>query len=238
MSTRILVPEPCTADWNQMTPTDKGRHCAQCAKTVVDFSSWPLENIAAYLRKHSSERVCGRFRNTQLDVEVPYSPDQWVAQVAGTGLSLLQKMALIFLLAFGFLTTGCGSDTESSPAKTAQTSLQSPALTGVVALAAPATDSPTHCSQQPDTTAPMILGKIVAPPPADTAAHRMGRIAPPKGLQPLRLPGTTDPRMIQGEPAMIDPGPTMTAGAPMMVEEPQQLQGDVRLEEPKPDPQR
>ena len=34
----ISLPKPCDENWDTMTPADKGRHCAQCCKTVVDFT--------------------------------------------------------------------------------------------------------------------------------------------------------------------------------------------------------
>lgn len=109
MSCRIVIPEPCHEDWAAMSPNEKGRHCTACNKTVIDFTGWTPEDIAAYLQKHSAGQVCGRFKSRQLNVPVPYTPEQWVTQVAGTELSLLQQMALIFLLAFGLISSSCNT---------------------------------------------------------------------------------------------------------------------------------
>ena len=37
--TNLTLPEPCHEDWNAMTPTARGRHCAACNITVIDISS-------------------------------------------------------------------------------------------------------------------------------------------------------------------------------------------------------
>lgn len=108
MSCHILIPRPCHEDWNAMTPNEKGRHCSSCDKTVVDFTRWALHDVAAYLQKYRSYKVCGRFHNSQLGEEVPYDHEQWVSQVGRTPMSWLQKTALIFLFAFGVLASGCG----------------------------------------------------------------------------------------------------------------------------------
>lgn len=113
MSCRISIPTPCHEDWNEMTPNDRGRHCSSCDKTVIDFTLWQLEDIAAYLRKHREKKVCGRFKNHQLGVEIPYTDEQWVIQVAGTATSWSQKLMLIFLFAFGILSSGCHNEQAS-----------------------------------------------------------------------------------------------------------------------------
>lgn len=49
-----------------MTPASGGRHCAACAKTVVDFTSKTDAEILAYFRQAGAGRTCGRFQATQL----------------------------------------------------------------------------------------------------------------------------------------------------------------------------
>jgi hypothetical protein len=48
-----------------MTPTTTGRHCAACAKTVVDFSQKTDAEILAYFAQVAGSS-CGRFRAGQL----------------------------------------------------------------------------------------------------------------------------------------------------------------------------
>lgn len=66
----IQIPEPCTEDWNKMTPTEQGAFCQKCALEVMDFTrKTPLE-IKSMLseRFNSGARVCGHIRQSQLDV--------------------------------------------------------------------------------------------------------------------------------------------------------------------------
>ena len=48
---QLHIPQPCSASWEQMQPTEKGRHCAACAKQVVDFTSMSDEEVLRYLKK-------------------------------------------------------------------------------------------------------------------------------------------------------------------------------------------
>ncbi len=68
---QLSIPEPCHEDWNQMTPTDKGRFCASCQKDVVDFTNMNNAQLIKFFRKKASSNVCGRFYNDQLNTEIP-----------------------------------------------------------------------------------------------------------------------------------------------------------------------
>ncbi|MEZ4856962.1 MAG: carboxypeptidase-like regulatory domain-containing protein [Gelidibacter sp.] len=61
----INIPKPCHEDWNTMTPKDKGRHCAVCSKTVIDFTKATDEDIVTSLESHGN--LCGRFKSSQLN---------------------------------------------------------------------------------------------------------------------------------------------------------------------------
>lgn len=62
---KILIPNPCNENWNEMLPEEKGHFCLKCSKTVVDFSNKSKNEIKSFF-KESTERVCGRFKNDQL----------------------------------------------------------------------------------------------------------------------------------------------------------------------------
>jgi len=72
---KISIPVPCHEDWDKMTPDHTGRHCSSCAKSVVDFTGMSDDEVKHFfLNKKEDERVCGRFKQTQLHsivIELP-----------------------------------------------------------------------------------------------------------------------------------------------------------------------
>jgi len=65
MKYRITIPEPCHEDWNKMTPTERGRHCAACQKNVVDFTTYSSRQLFAEIS--AGKNICGRFHQDQLN---------------------------------------------------------------------------------------------------------------------------------------------------------------------------
>lgn len=63
----ILIPKPCHEDWNTMTPKEKGRFCDTCSKTVIDFTAMKTQEIQDFIAENKSNRICGHFKQTQLD---------------------------------------------------------------------------------------------------------------------------------------------------------------------------
>lgn len=73
---KITIPEPCHEDWNKMTPEETGRFCGVCTKGVVDFTNKSNIEIQEYFIKNQGQKVCGRFKNEQVnkfDVQIPLS---------------------------------------------------------------------------------------------------------------------------------------------------------------------
>lgn len=72
---KITIPQPCHEQWQDMTPTEQGRFCASCQKTVVDFTSWTDKMLFDFLSKKTVE--CGRFTTLQLEKElIFYKPSR------------------------------------------------------------------------------------------------------------------------------------------------------------------
>lgn len=66
---KLHIPEPCHENWQNMTQQEQGRFCGSCQKTVVDFSVMTDKEILNYFSK-TSQHVCGRFTNDQLNKEL------------------------------------------------------------------------------------------------------------------------------------------------------------------------
>lgn len=62
----INIPEPCSENWNEMTPTQKGAFCQKCALDVFDFTNKSGSEIRTILAQNIGSRVCGRIENVQL----------------------------------------------------------------------------------------------------------------------------------------------------------------------------
>lgn len=65
----VSVPEPCSQDWNEMKPVEKGRFCTHCQKTVIDFSGVTDKEVFEYFTAATTV-PCGRFRRSQLDTNL------------------------------------------------------------------------------------------------------------------------------------------------------------------------
>jgi hypothetical protein len=75
----LSIPKPCHENWDKMTPSDKGRFCGSCQKTVVDFTSMSDRQIAEFFKRPTGS-VCGHFHADQLqrDISIPNKRVPWV----------------------------------------------------------------------------------------------------------------------------------------------------------------
>lgn len=117
MQYTIHIPKPCHESWDAMTPEHGGRHCAQCCKTVVDFTNWLQEDILDYMQQQGKGNVCGRFRAAQLNV--PITASQFIISVKRSSLPFYKQIAAIFLFAFGMLNMNYDANAQTA-AKQAQ----------------------------------------------------------------------------------------------------------------------
>jgi hypothetical protein len=61
----ITIPKPCHENWDEMTPTEKGKFCGVCTKEVIDFSKSSDEELIKKIG--DGKDLCGRFNAGQLD---------------------------------------------------------------------------------------------------------------------------------------------------------------------------
>lgn len=63
----MAIPKPkhCNQDWLDMKPTDGGRICGACEKTIVDFSRMKWKEIEL-IQTENGNSVCGMYTDRQL----------------------------------------------------------------------------------------------------------------------------------------------------------------------------
>lgn len=93
----ISVKEPCTQNWDEMSPDNSGRFCASCQKTVVDFTKFSGEELIAYFQQRKNI-FCGRLTEKQLSIPIPQRPKRltfWAVNKFAAA-SLIAAMGLPF----------------------------------------------------------------------------------------------------------------------------------------------
>ena len=88
----ISIPKPCHENWGAMTPDEKGRFCAACQKTVVDFTAMNTAEVDSFFDSNAGSKVCGRFNTDQLSAPV-------TLQIPRESLFMQRSFRNIFLLA-------------------------------------------------------------------------------------------------------------------------------------------
>jgi TonB-dependent SusC/RagA subfamily outer membrane receptor len=91
----LHINEPCSKSWDEMTPSDKGRFCASCQKTVLDFTTATDNEIIAQLEKMKGNMFCAQFEDGQLN--------RWIEK---TDLQKSNPAFYKYLLSFMLLTAG------------------------------------------------------------------------------------------------------------------------------------
>ncbi len=104
MKKKISIPSPCSEDWTEMTPTEKGAFCDKCQIDVVDFTKKSPEQIRDMLSENAGAKLCGHISKTQMDL-VNTNYHLWENQNSRTFRS---KFLYACLMVFGMaLFTGC-----------------------------------------------------------------------------------------------------------------------------------
>ncbi len=65
-SMQLQIPTPCMENWSAMDPVEKGRHCAACQKTVIDFTGMSDAEVVRTISQAGAQ-VCGRLAPDQLN---------------------------------------------------------------------------------------------------------------------------------------------------------------------------
>lgn len=76
----IAIPKPCHEDWNNMSQREKGKFCSSCSKIVIDFTKMNTYDIQDFINENKDNRICGHFKQTQLDSINLHIPSQVLEQ--------------------------------------------------------------------------------------------------------------------------------------------------------------
>ncbi len=63
----LHINEPCSEDWDCITPNEKGRFCNNCNKTVFDFTTATDNDIIKNIEKMKGNMFCGQLEEGQLN---------------------------------------------------------------------------------------------------------------------------------------------------------------------------
>jgi hypothetical protein len=74
----LSVPSPCSENWHQMLPEQKGRFCQHCSKSVIDFTGLNDAQIIELLA-HNKGHICGRLNTGQLNRVVSSQQMVWAS---------------------------------------------------------------------------------------------------------------------------------------------------------------
>jgi hypothetical protein len=75
----LQINEPCHEDWNLMSPSEQGRYCGMCQKSVVDFTNMTDTQLSNYFKLNTGN-TCGRFYDDQLNhpIAAPTKTIPWL----------------------------------------------------------------------------------------------------------------------------------------------------------------
>ncbi len=69
-----------------MTKAPDGRFCRSCTRVVIDFTKMSDRELLNYFKTHSG-KICGSFRQSQLDRELV--PEPWRPRISGKAAAAL-----------------------------------------------------------------------------------------------------------------------------------------------------
>jgi len=102
---KLILPKPCTEDWDKMTLVEQGRFCDNCSKPVIDFTKFTDKELLDFFVR-TKDQVCGRFNSLQLN--------RTIAIYAPTDISLFKRIFFGAALTAGVAGTAQCQSTSSN----------------------------------------------------------------------------------------------------------------------------
>jgi hypothetical protein len=110
---KIVLPVACPVKWNSMNPSEEGRFCAVCEKTVRDFTKKTPDEIAA--SEDSKKYECGSFYASQLDKPFGDWRDKLIAFYQHLLRRTNPKKGILFFVTLLLFISGCRSRRGGAP---------------------------------------------------------------------------------------------------------------------------
>lgn len=104
----IGIGTACSENWNNMSPTEKGAFCQQCAKQVYDFSTKSTTEIKRTLLELQGKEICGRMTVAQ-EVHLNQEFNAWLDENK-TNFQRLFITALVIV--FGLTLFSCEDERD------------------------------------------------------------------------------------------------------------------------------
>lgn len=99
---KLEIENPCSENWDQMMPDEKGRFCMSCTKQVIDFSKMTDQELIRFFKQNRKTEMCGQLSSSQLGRVLIESPRRrWLSYFLQATLP-----ALLFLNRAGAQQTG------------------------------------------------------------------------------------------------------------------------------------
>ncbi|MBS3914263.1 MAG: hypothetical protein KG003_07165 [Bacteroidetes bacterium] len=96
----IQLTNPCSENWDLMSPSEKGRFCEKCSKNVIDFTRLDTFEISEVMKKSKGE-VCARINKQQLNLQLFDINKSWKFNFPNAGLAAGFALASTITLANG-----------------------------------------------------------------------------------------------------------------------------------------
>lgn len=99
----IGIQTPCSENWNDMSPSEKGAFCKKCASHVHDFTQKSTAEIKDTLRSMLGQKVCGRMTVDQ-EIALNAEFEAWEFQ---SKRDVQRAMVFALVVVFGLTLFSC-----------------------------------------------------------------------------------------------------------------------------------
>lgn len=110
----LYIPDPCSENWEMMSPQEKGRLCSVCDKCVIDFTQKQSKEIFQIINEKKEGDVCGRFYDYQLSHKESTSEKLKTELFRYIPSSIQNNRIILAVFSFILFLVGCSKQKEES----------------------------------------------------------------------------------------------------------------------------